>query len=1589
MKERKKLNKKKALGISSVIAGMGLLGYMGYAEYASIQSNENRIPELTVYQKNDHAKLEWSVDILDSDVLYASSFETGEQIPTFGWGSWGLGGQSHTSETAYSGTKSVKSFNTIQNGNHINFPATYSSRSIMGWGRLYFPNGTPLSLTFYAKTDSQGTVIPYGDGGWATTIQNVGSIKIAETSQAGQNKVKVDSLTGISVGSYITTDTDPQATATMYVVSSIDTSTKTLTLNGNLSRTLTQGESLKTRPWRGAWSFNTRTVHASEGWKRFSINTFVSNYSDYNVGVRGGQFYIDTETGGTLYIDDVKFGYSTQAELYRNGAKIYEGYLSDYEDVDAKDKAVPNGVSNITSTRDDNGISFKFSKPEDNGTTYNYQIKGKAINGETPLSAVKPITIKTGIKGYSYVIDTNPSTIPDNTVDTTSTEVSKAITSGNKYYLHIKSIDEAGNVSSVSHKSISVPTLTGTPMPEEDYVKLSWNPNDTSQQFNYRIYMKKEGESEFQTIPAKPTVKVLEVYPYVPLLKGWMDSYGLGKISVDSMRIEDFNQNPSTMWNYDVVVFGFADSNNGKDLSALGEAETEKYIKAGKGVLLGHDTMRDFAMPQFTKLSPFINMDYDAKATWFYGYMNDGATSDGWAGHSKVRITTKGLLTNYPWKIGDVGTDLVVPRTHTVQQIPKGDIWMKFVDGNDVTMTNPANFYLTTWNNVAMAQTGHKIYPNYVTPDQYASEDEQKILANTMFYLAQITDQTSWDDHMGQDVAKPNKPTITSVTPKGDLDKTELVYTPVEDNGSKYQYYVEASGSNSEGKVASNKIEVDMKSGIKGYSIVIDQNPTTIPDSTIETTDTRYTVNQRLNGNFYVHVASVDKVGNVSDVAHYQYTDKQPPTLTVSSNDNNWTDKAVTIQAEASDNETGILRIKLPNGNYVNSRSVDFSVSEPGTYTFIAEDKAGNQTSKTITITTISKKPTLTATAVPEEDFIQLNWNAPDDWQRYSYMLYQRKEGEEEFQSIPAKSNAKVLNIYPRTDAKTTFTNWKGETSTIPISASIKKWMEEPNHENAKGYGQGLIDVDTVSIPEFNANPTAYLKNPDGSWKYDVVFEGALDGNGFRLEDDYSQQAVIALEEWIASGQGYLSGHDTIMYPAIWNTNTNQLRDDLNIKVTTLDPITNGVGSTGGTTGTVTVKIKNKGFLTNYPWKIGDINTLLTVPASHNTGNVTYGNVWMDYTVFSGRMTDINGEGNANFYLTTWNNTAMIQTGHSNGQATPDEQKVLANTLFYLAQITDQTSWEDHTGQDVSAPTKPVISTVTPSIVNEKTSISFSASVDKGTTYDYYVEATGVKNNSKTPSDIETETITSGLKGYSILVDTNPNSIPDNVIETTSTSYIENRAWRENFYVHVASIDKVGNISEVSHYRYEDNEAPVLTVTPSTTGWLTGNVVLTAKAIDNSIGVKRIKLPNGNWIAGDTASYTVSANGTYTFVAEDNYGNQSMKSITITNIDTTAPTVPSISNNQEWTKDTPVSVSITPGTDNQSGMRTTEYKLEGATQKGWTTYNDTIQIVNEGITKISARSIDKVGNVSLEATSYVRIDKSKPHNTGITIELKP
>lgn len=114
--------------------------------------------------------------------------------------------------------------------------------------------------------------------------------------------------------------------------------------------------------------------------------------------------------------------------------------------------------------------------------------------------------------------------------------------------------------------------------------------------------------------------------------------------------------------------------------------------------------------------------------------------------------------------------------------------------------------------------------------------------------------------------------------------------------------------------------------------------------------------------------------------------------------------------------------------------------------------------------------------------------------------------------------------------------------------------------------------------------------------------------------------------------------------------------------------------------------------------------------------------------------------------------------------------------------------------------------------------------------------------------------------------------------------------------VSARAIDNAGNVSATSTSTYgTDTTPPTLSLVPSTTAPTSSAVTITATASDSLSGVSRIQLPNGTLVYAATATYSVSTNGTYTFNAWDNAGNQSIQSIIISNINT-VPIVPSLSN---------------------------------------------------------------------------------------------
>ncbi|WP_061329656.1 OmpL47-type beta-barrel domain-containing protein, partial [Clostridium sporogenes] len=152
----------------------------------------------------------------------------------------------------------------------------------------------------------------------------------------------------------------------------------------------------------------------------------------------------------------------------------------------------------------------------------------------------------------------------------------------------------------------------------------------------------------------------------------------------------------------------------------------------------------------------------------------------------------------------------------------------------------------------------------------------------------------------------------------------------------------------------------------------------------------------------------------------------------------------------------------------------------------------------------------------------------------------------------------------------------------------------------------------------------------------------------------------------------------------------------------------------------------------------------------------------------------------------------------------------------------------------------------------------------------------------------------------------------------------------------------------------KDKEAPEIDLTGIPSDWTNKDFTVKVTATDNT-KVKSIKLPDGTVVNGDTGTFTIKENGTYSFVAEDEAGNTKTKELKVSNIDKVAPTKPSITRIED-------SIKITEGKDNESGIKQTLYKINNGNWIDLKDFNLDNLITGENI--IYAKSIDKAGNES-------------------------
>ncbi len=428
------------------------------------------------------------------------------------------------------------------------------------------------------------------------------------------------------------------------------------------------------------------------------------------------------------------------------------------------------------------------------------------------------------------------------------------------------------------------------------------------------------GEWDLRGNYANMDIRVLNVYPDVPDsagLKSWVEGLKEIKpsigITVDPVDITSFNESPDTylykdkfgLYNYDVVVFGFWDSNNGLDLSTKARNVIETFIIENGGVIFGHDTISYKGQnPNFSYLIEKYLQIYPRDRDITQRMYSD-----------KIKINKQSSLTTYPFDIN--GMELTIPVSHTLENTPKkqDNIYMSFTpnyypsegDGpyfnytysgsspveviveEDGVMYN-TNYYLLADGNVSYIQTGHT--------SGKSNLPEQMVLVNLIYAMAQINTTTHGVDQAIDEKA-PSIPTVIKVPGENTLQFTstdmasEYVYRIIQapvgysmrENWSQFKYSLDNSSKyvdTDEGATIyfSQPTEtVSAFSDLSHYVYTIDHNEFTEAEHDDEVLALDGQINfpspsEGLEKDVYLHIAAVDKANNKSETRHINLWDE-------------------------------------------------------------------------------------------------------------------------------------------------------------------------------------------------------------------------------------------------------------------------------------------------------------------------------------------------------------------------------------------------------------------------------------------------------------------------------------------------------------------------------------------------------------------------------------------------------------------------------------------------------------------------------------------------------------------------------------------
>lgn len=279
---------------------------------------------------------------------------------------------------------------------------------------------------------------------------------------------------------------------------------------------------------------------------------------------------------------------------------------------------------------------------------------------------------------------------------------------------------------------------------------------------------------------------------------------------------------------------------------------------------------------------------------------------------------------------------------------------------------------------------------------------------------------------------------------------------------------------------------------------------------------------------------------------------------------------------------------------------------------------------------------------------------------------------------------------------------------------------------------------------------------------------------------------------------------------------------------------------------------------------------------------------------------------------------------------------------------------------------------------NKNVVVTWVAPIDNGSDYTYTIQGQlrdGSLGSVQDPTQVK---VTSGITGYIVTQDNHPNGVITSGSITTSATHMTVNPDANTPFIHVAAVDGNGNIGATQTITLTDNSKPELNLSlASNTLNRYGNTIYVS-ANDPDTWITKTILPNGNSIATGVTSYDVTENGDYTFTTYDWIGNQSSKTITVTNIDKEGPVISFTPDGSDWQANQ-VDVNILTA---DRSLQSVRYIINQQSNRpdinaqwidGTENFSLTLPSEKQGVWYVHVLAIDSAGNESYGRSKEIKI----------------